>query len=115
MADQPQAAQQAAQPPQQAAPRPGPPAAPKKSFVAKMASAVASHAYLSLAVIVVLVILVIGLYVYYHGFLFLGPYASGGKGGFRSKKKKDEGGGDPGSDEKGDPETERLIDTINRQ
>jgi len=114
MADIPQAA------PQQATPL-GAPAARgpgKKSIVAKLATSVAGHAYASLAIIVVLLILVIGLYVYYHGLFFLGPYASAKKGGFRPKKKK--GGDDssaedaPGPSAKGDPETERLIDSINR-
>ena len=69
---------------------------------------------MALAVIVVLVILVIGLYVYYHGLLFLGPYAKAGGKGSRGRKKKDGGsdGGD-GSEERADPETERLIDSIN--
>lgn len=94
-----------------AAMRPAGPA--KKTFVAKMAGAVAGHAYMSLAIIVVLVILVIGLYVYYHGFLFLGPYAKHGKGGFRAAKgkRKDSDDAEPGA--QGDPETERLIDSIN--
>lgn len=98
-----------------AAMRPAGPAGPaKKSFFAKMAGAVAGHAYMSLAIIVVLVILVIGLYVYYHGFLSLGPYAKHGKGGFRAAKgkHKDSDDAEPGA-EKGDPETERLIDSIN--
>jgi hypothetical protein len=83
------------------------PGAPKKALASRLAGAVASHAYASLALIIVLVILVVGLYTYYHGILFLGPYAKGGKG-----KKKDKA-----SDEgevSGDPETERLIDSINR-
>ena len=89
----------------------------KKMFIAKMAGVVAGHAYMSLAIIVVLVILVIGLSVYYRGFLFLGPYAQHSKGAPRAAnggKRKDPG--DPGADqgaEKGDPETERLIDSIN--
>jgi hypothetical protein len=93
--------------------RPAGPA--KKTLVAKMAGAVAGHAYMSLAIIVVLVILVIGIYVYYHGLLFLGPYAKHGKGGFRTAKggkRKDPDDADPAA-EKGDPETERLIDSIN--
>lgn len=114
MADNPQAA-----PPQQAAPLGAPaaraPGAPgKKSFVAKLATSVAGHAYMSLAIIIVLLILVIGLYVYYHGLFFLGPYASAKKGGFRSKKKKDPGDESSAEEAKGDPETERLIDSINR-
>jgi hypothetical protein len=116
MADQPQQPQQ----PQTAAtPRPTGPGAPRKSFVARLAASVASHAYMSLAIIVVLVILVIGVYVYYHGFLFLGPYAGRRPGRPASHRKKraeagaDEGAGD--ADDRGDPETERLIESINRQ
>ncbi len=94
--------------------RPAPPAPAKKSFIAKIAGSIASHAYMSLAIIIVLIILVIGIYVYYHGFLFLGPYAK--KSGFRPGKKRPAGGGDAGAgDEAGDPETERLIDSINHQ
>jgi len=109
MADSPQPT-----PPSQAAPlTPRAAAAPKKSFVAKLAASVAGHAYMSLAIIIVLLILVIGLYVYYHGLFFLGPYAST-KGGPRPKKKKDSGDESGAEDAKGDPETERLIDSINR-
>jgi hypothetical protein len=89
----------------------------KKSLVAKLAASVAGHAYMSLALIIVLLILVIGLYVYYHGLFFLGPYASAQrstKGG--AKKKGSSGASDETDtgDAKGDPETERLIDSINR-
>jgi hypothetical protein len=92
----------------------------KKSFIAKLAGAVSNHAYLSLAVIVVLLIIVIGLVVYYRGLLFLGPYAPGARRGKGPhKKKKDEGGAEGGAsgsgpDAQGDPETEKLIDSINR-
>lgn len=119
---QPQSQQQAA--PQQAAPLQAAPLAQfarpapaKKSVVAKLASAVAGHAYMSLAVIVVLVILIIGMYVYYHGLLFLGPYASR-KAGFKSKSKGKKGKDKDSDDEddvKGDPETEKLIQSINQQ
>jgi hypothetical protein len=69
---------------------------------------------MALAVVVVLLILVIGLYVYYHGFLFLGPYAKCAPR--RGKAKKDSGGGGgDASDDRGDPETERLIEAINHQ
>ena len=87
----------------------------KKSFVARLAGAVSSHAYLSLAVIVVLLILVIWLCIYYRGFLFLGPYVHAPP---KTKKRKFTAAADEASvpidvDEKGDPETERLIDNIN--
>lgn len=79
---------------------------PKKPFVARLAAAVAGHAYWSLAAIIVLTLLVVGLYVYYHGFFFLGPYAHKPKGGRAKKGGEDEA--------QGDPETERLIDSINQ-
>jgi hypothetical protein len=87
----------------------GPAPAPicKKPFIASLAEAVARHAYLALAVIAVLAALAVGLYVYYHGFLFLGPYAQLARLGAR--RKADDGDGD-----KEDPETERLIEALNR-
>jgi len=90
------------------------PAGPvKKSLVTKMAGTVASHAHASLALIIVLTVLLIGVYVYYHGLLFLGPYARPRKSR-ASKKRKDDDDADQGAQEqKGDPETERLIDSIN--
>lgn len=96
-------------------------AAPSKSFVAKLAGAVASHAYMSLAIIIVLTILVLAIYVYYHGLLFLGPYASKSGGDRRSKKKKEGGflaetdAGTVDDSPSGDAETERLIESITRQ
>jgi hypothetical protein len=93
-----------------AAARPG---GAKKTFVAKLAGAVADHSYMSLAIIVVLVVLVIGAYIYYHGLLFLGPYASPGKSGFRSAKGGKRKDPDAEGGDQGDPETERLIDSIN--
>jgi hypothetical protein len=92
-----------------------PAASAKKAPIAKMAGIVAKHAYMSLAIIIVLVILVLGMHIYYHGFLFLGPYAKPSKGGFRSAKSNKRKGADDADAEsqKGDPETERLIDSIN--
>jgi hypothetical protein len=87
---------------------------PKKPLAARLAGAVANHAYASLAIIIVLLILVIGLVVYYRGFLFLGPYA-GKRAGARGSRRKDPGPDEGGADDKGDPETERLIESINRQ
>ena len=85
----------------------------KKSLLSATANAVACHSYMSLAIIVILIIMVIGLYVYYHGILGLGPFASRGpaarKPGARGKVKE----ADDKNDEKSDPETERLIDSIN--
>jgi hypothetical protein len=95
-----------------------PPVAAKNSFVSKMASSVANHPYISLAIIVVLSVLVIGAYVYYHGFLCLGPYAAAAEG-FRAGAKKAKGGKPrraaeaDASDPDSDAETERLIDSIN--
>lgn len=90
-----------------------------KSFVAKAAGAIASHSYASLAVIVVLVIVVIGMFVYYRGLWFLGPYAecaqlSKGSKGAAAKSKRKASDDDESGDEKGDPETEKLINAINK-
>jgi hypothetical protein len=80
--------------------------APKGSFVSSCADAVAGNAYLSLAVMVVLTVLLIGLWVYYHGIFGLGPYASGSpKPGKKASDANDDA----------DPETERLIKTINQK
>jgi hypothetical protein len=84
-------------------------AAPAKSIVTRMTSFLAGHAHMTLAIIIVLIVLVIGLFVYYHGLLFLGPYASA-KAGFKSKERKKDADEDAA---KADPETEKLIATIN--
>ena len=89
----------------------------KKSLLSATANAVACNSYVSLAIIVILIIMVIGLYVYYHGILGLGPFASRGpaarKPGARGKGQEADEESDKKSDEKSDPETERLIDSIN--
>jgi hypothetical protein len=92
------------------------PAAAKKSFIGKLAGSVAAHAYLSLAIIIVLLILVLGLVVYYRGFLFLGPYASSTRGHKPTRKRKESGdaSGVAADEPPGDPETEKLIESINR-
>ena len=97
------------------------PAAPvSKSFVAKAAASVAGHPYASLAIIVVLVIVVIGVFVYYRGLLFLGPYADSArisrsaKGAASKTKRKTSDDDDESGDDKGDPETEKLINAINK-
>ncbi len=103
-----------------------PPAAPptleqktgKRSMMSKLAGAVGRNPYASLAVIIVLTIVVISLYVYYHGFLKIGPYASGFapsavKGGPKSGREPK--GSPPDSSDSGDPETERLIAAINNK
>jgi hypothetical protein len=96
------------------APRPAS-GADRQPFVAKMVAKVASNACTSLAIIAVLVVLVVGMFVYYHGFLFMGPYAKRAvKCGAKSSAKKSEKPADKDSDsEKGDSETERLIESIN--
>ena len=77
-----------------------------------MADTVAGNPFMSLAIIVVLLIVVVGLYTYYHGILCLGPYVSTGAAASRSSRAR---GKAPEIDDaaKGDPETERLIDSIN--
>jgi hypothetical protein len=84
-----------------------PPPAARGSLAARLAGAVASHAYMALAMIIVLVIVVIGMYVYYHGLFFLGPYVG--------KKKMAAKGSVAGAsdDPPADPETESLINSIN--
>jgi hypothetical protein len=91
------------------------PAAPsgRKSIVSRLASVLSSHAHLTLAIVVVLVVIIIGMFIYYHGLLFLGPYAKAGfKSGSAARRKKAEGDEDEES-AKADPETEKLIATIN--
>jgi flagellar basal body-associated protein FliL len=91
------------------------PAAGKKTLVGRMAGKVGKSPYTALAVIVVLAILVIGLYVYYHGLLRVGPYAAVSafrKGGPAKAAPAKEKAADEAA-ETGDPETERLIAAIN--
>ncbi|MFA6165766.1 MAG: hypothetical protein WC700_04060 [Gemmatimonadaceae bacterium] len=88
----------------------------RKSLVAKLGGAVAAHAVMSLAIIVVLVVLVIGLVVYYRGILGFGPYAHrGGAGKKKQTFMAETDAGSVDSSPSGDAETERLIDSINRQ
>jgi hypothetical protein len=95
--------------------------AAKKALVARLATMVGNHAYLSLATIVVLTIVLVALYVYYHGFLFLGPYkASAATRGAKAAKKKDaRGTGKTNKNQKPEDaeeaEIERLIETIDQQ
>jgi len=86
--------------------QPAGPAAGAKTLVTRLTAAVAGHARFSLAVIIVLLITTIGVYVYYHGLFFLGPFSKGGRA---PREKSDAGSGEA----KGDPETDRLIETIN--
>ena len=86
------------------------PPASKRSTVGKLAGVVGRNPHASLAVIVVLAILVISLYVYYHGFLRVGPYAAPRRAGPKPPARKDPPADPP---ESGDPETERLIAAIN--
>lgn len=92
------------------------PASPpaKRSAATKLAGAVGRNPYASLAVIIVLTIVVISMYVYYHGFLWLGPFAA--RGSRRPERKPASRKEPPAADppqESGDPETERLIAAIN--
>lgn len=93
----------------------------------RLARVCAAHGATCLALIIVLILVIVALYVYYHGILSFGPYASGAAGGLMatrassrggarataSRRKKADDGGPP--DEKTDSETEKLIDTINSQ
>lgn len=88
-----------------------PPLPPRPGLAARLTASVADSPRLALGAICVLAALVVGLYVYYHGLLFLGPYAG------RPAKAKPAraaagrpGGG--GEAEATDPETDRLVDAI---
>lgn len=73
---------------------------------------------MALAVIVVLLMLVIGEYIYYHGIFALGPYASArGPTRTASKRKRKASSSASALDaaSEADPETERLIESINQQ
>ena len=87
----------------------------RPALVARMVAKVAANPCTSLAIIAVLTILVVGLYVYYQGFMFLGPYAPrvtkrGARGAEKGAEKDSAADKDSA---KGDPETERLIESIN--
>jgi hypothetical protein len=102
--------------------------APKKSLFTRLADTVAGSPKMSLTIIIVLVILLIGGYIYYHGLWFLGPYAHGrpARAGLKRKNSdpalggaEEPGGGAadkglPADKDEGDPETERLIKSINK-
>ena len=54
------------------------------------------------------------MYVCYHGLIGIGPYCGKPTApAKRSSKRKKPDDDDPGASDKGDPETERLINTIN--
>jgi hypothetical protein len=84
---------------------------PKRSFMSRMTGAVAAHASMALAAIAVLAVMLVATIVYYRGLLFLGPYA--GRAGFAAGATAAAGAAPPAA-AKGDPETERLIDSINK-
>lgn len=92
----------------------------KGGVIGKLSRTCAANATLCLALIVILIIIIIVMYVYYHGLFGLGPYSEAKtvkKGGGRKRKSgfNDDEPGSAASDDKADPETERLIDTINSQ
>ena len=89
------------------------PEPPKKSFMARLTGAVAAHSSMALAAIVVLAVLLVATIVYYRGLLFLGPYA--GRAGFAAGAVAAAPSGAAAAPAaKGDPETERLIESINK-
>jgi hypothetical protein len=99
-----------------AAPAPGAaPAPPKKGLMTRFSGMVANHPSAAFGVIVVLAVLVVATLVYYRGLAFLGPFA--GRSGFAAAV-----GGAAGAAArpaaadaaKADPETERLIESINK-
>ena len=95
----------------------------KKSFMNIASNTVANHSKLSFAIICMLTVLVIGMYIYYHGFFILGPYASSdnkSKDSSKDNKKdkskdasKDSSKNKDKSNEIEDIETENLIKSIN--
>jgi hypothetical protein len=97
----------------------------KKSFMNTASNTVANHSKLSFAIICMLTVLVIGMYIYYHGFFILGPYASSdNKSKDSSKDNKKDKSKDSSkesskdnkkdkSNEIEDIETENLIKSIN--
>jgi hypothetical protein len=76
---------------------------------AGLVAAVASHARFALAAIVVLAVTVVGLFVYYRGVFSFGPFARGGREGCRCRPARKPAAA------AADAETDRLIETINRQ
>lgn len=109
----------------QGAPGFAPMAAPKKpGLLAGAASWVATHASAAMGLIIVLIVLVVVMFVYYHGIGFIGPYAkTGGDGKAAARGGGTKGGGGSGggkrehaeAEPQPDPETARLINTINSQ
>lgn len=94
----------------------------KKSFMDTASNTVANHSKLSFAIICMLTVLVIGMYIYYHGFFILGPYASNDntskdKSKDSQKEKQKDNKKDKQKDNKSneieDIETENLIKSIN--
>lgn len=85
----------------------------------KLSRTCASNGGTCLAIIIILAVVVIAMYVYYHGLFGIGPYSGSKstgdkKAGFRKKKPTDDDAAtDSPKDERADPQTERLIDTIN--
>lgn len=89
----------------------------KPSLVARLSKACSNNGKACLAIIVVLVIIVIGMYIKYHGFLGIGPFSKQAKrknstGGTKAKlsNSSEVEGAPPAAD----PETQQLIDTINK-
>lgn len=83
---------------------------PRKGLICKMSGAVSRHPRAAAAMIIVLTILVIATYVYYHGIWKLGPYGKARKPAKKGKPKQEEGQ----DEERGDEETEKLIESINQ-
>lgn len=80
----------------------------KMSIMDNIKGQISSKPMFALAIIIVLTILLIGVIVYYHGILFLGPYANSKPATSKvasTKRATD--------DETSDPETDKLINSIN--
>lgn len=78
------------------------------SLVGKMTTAVGSNPGMALAALVVLTVALVSALVYYRGFMSFGPYAKG-----RPARAAKAAAAAAPAEEKGDPETERLIASIN--
>lgn len=92
----------------------------KSGFIGKWAGWCSRHGGLSFAIIVILVVLVIVMFIYYNGYFGLGQgrgsrFLKGASGSGRKKKESARNTAQAGGDDegRGDPETERLIDSIN--
>lgn len=96
--------------------------APAPSVGARLCAGLASRPSLALGLIVALALALVASLVFYRGLGPLGPFAGDAtSSGFRKgakkagRKRAAASSDDEGEDDAGDPETQRLIEAINRQ